>query len=259
MIVFLYGNNSYSRTRKLIEVLSVYRERLGGREPARFDFENGAEAADLSGFLNAPSMFAEKRFAVVENPFESKEKKELKKLLEANIADKDSIIIIVSSEEPPKSFAFLLEKPAVSQAFPEIKKGADLDSFIRKEAASRGFALSPEDIGHLSEAFGGDLWAIATELDRLALMEKKAVTKTAPHDFFKTISAFKFGHDPKQKILALETLLSSRGDDAARIFNTLSFGLSDGQKISRLADYDVAIKSGKLDYEEALLDFALLH
>jgi len=44
-------------------------------------------------------------------------------------------------------------------------------------------------------------------------------------------------------------------DPAAKIFNILA--AQAGEKIPRMADYDIAVKSGKLDYEEVLLDLAI--
>ncbi|OGY60408.1 MAG: hypothetical protein A3B23_01890 [Candidatus Colwellbacteria bacterium RIFCSPLOWO2_01_FULL_48_10] len=257
MIVFLYGKDSYSRTKKFIEVYGIYRERMGNAEAARFDFAGSAETADLESFLANTSIFGDKLFAVIENPFESKEKKELKKILEPHVEDKNSILIIVSDAEAPKSFVFLLEKPKASQGFPAIEKGKDLERFITTEAGKRGMKLTAEDVHHLSQSFGTDLWAIATELDKISLTESKSVERKSVHDYLENMNTLKFDQDHERRLTALETLLSLRGDEPARIFNGLSFGLFDGQKIGRLADYDVAIKSGKLDYEEALVDFSL--
>ena len=61
--------------------------------------------------------------------------------------------------------------------------------------------------------------------------------------------------DLQTKISTLERLLAEKGD-GAKIFNVLAY--QKKEHIVQFADYDVAIKSGKIDYEEALLDFVLL-
>ena len=64
------------------------------------------------------------------------------------------------------------------------------------------------------------------------------------------------GRSPfSQKISSLTWLLET--DEPAKIFNMLSaFAKAPEEKI-KMADYDVAIKSGKLEYEEALLDLVI--
>src|SRR3989338_4610882 len=259
MIVFIYGPNSYLRWRKLREILSVYGEKMSGQSPKEFDFSEGAEKTlteELVSYLRSPSIFAEKKFVLVINPFEEGDKKTLKKAFQEVVGDKSQIVVIVSEEDVPKSFDFLLEKPTVFQSFPEIKKGKELDAFIQKEALTRGVKLNKDDIYHLSEGFGTDLWGIATELDSLELSGGK-IEEFVSHDFFKTLSGLKYSNSQKDKLVALEVLLTSRGDEAAKVFNILSAGLNDPKKLNALADYDLMIKTGKLDYEEALLDFAI--
>lgn len=263
MIIFLSGKNTYSRSKKLREILSVYHEKSGGLEPKEFDFSedlkdtNGKEITkDFISHLNSGNLFGEKKIIVLTNPFDSGDKKELKKVFQDSLEDKNQILIITSAKDAPKSFSFLKEKPVVFQDFPEIKKGKELDNFILKEAKARGLKLTKDNIYHLAENFGVDLWGITTELDKLALSGSE-VMESISHDFFKTLSTIKFSNSVEERLYALEVLLTIRKDDAAKIFNMLSFGLNDEQKLKALADYDKSIKIGKLNYEEALLDFVI--
>ena len=257
MIIFLYGKNTYGRIKKLNEYLSASEKKYGRAPVERFDFALDGAWDAFQVWVSSRSMFDPRKFAILENIFECKEKKVLKPILEANIKDKETVLYIVSDDEPPKTFAFLTSSDTTFHEFPEIKKGAELTNFIRKEAAARELKLGVDDITSLEESFHGDLWGIATELDKLALMNKVETETTETRDYFKLSGVLKYGKDPKQKLVALEIMLSDSKDDPARIFNGLIFGLNDKQKIDQLADYDVAVKSGKLDYEEALVDFAL--
>jgi len=58
-------------------------------------------------------------------------------------------------------------------------------------------------------------------------------------------------------LVALEIILSDRKDDPARVFNSLAYRLGSEGEARLYADYDVAVKSGKLEYEEVLLELAL--
>ena len=268
MIIFLYGPNSYSRHKKMREIIddrAAAKAKLSNMLVDRFDFGNENEYSRFEDFISLRSMFSSKKIGILENVFPAYAKtssgKEVKKKFLDISEDKDTLLIIISDTKPPASFSFLLEKnqdkSLISQNFPDIKKGEELINFIQKEALSRGLNLSEDEIFLMQEIFGSDIWAIATELDKLALMEKRELPRRANADYFKTLNSFKNGKSVRDRILSLETLLSDRGDEPAKIFNMIGFGYSTKELIDKLADYDVIIKSGKLDYEEALLDLAL--
>ena len=62
------------------------------------------------------------------------------------------------------------------------------------------------------------------------------------------------GYDVRVRLTALETLLAMN-DPAAKLFNILASQWKE--KIPQFAKYDLAIKSGKLEYEEALVDLVI--
>jgi hypothetical protein len=62
------------------------------------------------------------------------------------------------------------------------------------------------------------------------------------------------GKEVSGRLRALETLLA-QSDPAAKIFNILASQWKE--KTLQIADYDFAVKSGKLEYEEAVLDLVL--
>ena len=62
------------------------------------------------------------------------------------------------------------------------------------------------------------------------------------------------GYDVRSRLSALETLLAMN-DPAAKLFNILASQWKE--KIPQFAKYDAAIKSGKLEYEEALVDLVI--
>jgi len=255
MISFLYGKNTYSRIARLNEIIAGYTKKDPQILLERLDLAEDGDLDKLANFFSGLSLFNTKKFAVVDNVFETKEKKRLKKILELALDDKETILIITSIEEPLKTFSFLLEKPAVPEYFPEITK-KEANAFIVSEAKRRKLDLDSDSIDNLAQNFGDDLWAIGTELDRLALSRDKEITVEFNEEYFPLLNSLK-SSNLKTRIVALEKLLTARGDEPARIFNGLAYGFGTERIIRKLADYDVAIKSGKLDYEEALLDLVL--
>ena len=99
----------------------------------------------------------------------------------------------------------------------------------------------------------------------MSLINNKKITKkilekyidiSLPIDVFRTLGQITDTHDIGKKLLLLENLFERSGD-SAMIFNFLTtFARSRGEK-KMMADYDVAIKRGKLEYEEVLVDFIL--
>ena len=87
--------------------------------------------------------------------------------------------------------------------------------------------LKPQDLNLLDGQATFNLWGILTQL------RGGMVTK---------------------RLYALEKVFASQ-EPAAKIFNILA--AQAGELTPRFAEYDIEIKSGKLEYEEVLLDLVL--
>jgi hypothetical protein len=61
-------------------------------------------------------------------------------------------------------------------------------------------------------------------------------------------------YDIKNRLYAFETMLAAN-DPPAKIFNILASQWQE--KTPHMAEYDLAVKSGKVDYEEALVDLLI--
>lgn len=256
MIVFLYGPDSYRRLSKEREVIEAYRKKHGSLSSARFNFSEAGDLDKFKEFLANSSMFEPDKLAVVEEPFEAQDA-ELRDTLKPYLDGGGKTTILVSSDDkPPVKLSFLTKKPSHYQEFP-LLEGKGLETFINKEAAARGVKLRTDVLGGLVKAYGGDAWSIVTELDKLALMSKQEIEAKPTLNYYELLNGLKYGRDPRAKVTALELILSDRRDEPRRVFNGLAYRLRDFREATILADYDVAIKSGRLDYEEALLDFAL--
>jgi DNA polymerase III delta subunit len=275
MIIFLYGPDDYRRTQKKKAIIAEFEKKRSGLGIASFDFDEYGEKEGLDafgGFLRNRPIFEAARLAVVENAFEIDAKK-LAAVLAPIISEKGLQVLIVERDKPVKALAFLLEKPVLSQKF-EALVGAELVSFIKEEGKKRGIAFADSAAAFLATVYVGQSWAAVTEIEKLASLKGAPVDASgAEKTGFATITrrdldAFDLEAAPNywallngmksfdihNRMQALETLLGIN-DPPAKIFNILS--AQAGEKIGRMAAYDLAVKSGKLEYEEALVDLAL--
>ncbi|MEK7634628.1 MAG: hypothetical protein AAB396_01960 [Patescibacteria group bacterium] len=273
MIIFLYGPDSYCRRKKLNEILDQYKKKHMALNIGKFDFaENNGddEFLRLQEFSLADSLFESEKLAVIEDIFEWVSKENQKKtaeFLKLNLEDKKTTFIILSNKAPIKTFDFLLKKPSLAQEFENFKDDK-LEFFIKKKSEERGINLEPRAILFLADVFIGDSWGLINELDKFSLLDKKSFSADdlkkiidyykpiSSSDFFIKIKNFSFSRSLAQKLENLEFLLEN--EDPAKIFNFLSsFSSNQPALIKKFADYDVAVKSGKMEYEEILLDLAL--
>ncbi|MEK7520613.1 MAG: hypothetical protein AAB560_00855 [Patescibacteria group bacterium] len=264
MIIFLYGPDAYRRRKKLDEIIAAYRQKHSALARERFDLSAEDDFWKFRDFIASRSLFERTKLAVLSGVFESARAKELRDVLKETATDKETTVLISESGKPPREFAFLLKGQLV-QEFRELEP-AQADFFIEKEAAEKGVALDEGAAKFLREICGGDSWRMANELEKLSLHgaggkagreEIAAVCgeRPAADNFFAFLNSLGNSR-PRAKVPLLESLFS-KGEAAAKIFNVAAVRLPESWR-PKMADYDADVKSGRLDYEEVLLDLALL-
>src|SRR3989344_5592699 len=258
MIIFLYGSDSYRREQKAQELIAAYRAKHSGLQ--QFDLAESDQFLKLKDFSATFSMFEPIKMAFVTNLSEVDKPDELLiPFLRGAIPSKDFVLLISEADTPSAAFDFLLQKPIQSQEFAELE-GQRLKFFIEQETKRRGYTLQ-EDVRRLLEAaYTGDSWGLVTELDKLALMRKPEFETplALSQSYFALLAKLKSSHTSAGgRLAALERIFSDHKEDPARVFNSIAYKANSPEEGELLADYDVAVKSGKLDYEEVLLDLAL--
>lgn len=268
MIYFLYGPDSYRRQEKLAELVLAYRKKYANADILFADLADDADAwRAVADFLNQPSMFVDSKVAVVRESGEAEEKKWIE-ALKAEVKSPKTFVLIADGAAPKRAFQFLLKKPVRSQEFAALQ-GAELAAAIKKEAVRFGIELEPEVLKLLARAAAplkeNALWFAAGELRKLALAApggrvraedlRGELRSDEREEVFVLARAMLSAHSSKERLVALERALAQNAEPAY-LFNSLGFQ-SRGIAVAALAAYDVAVKSGKLEYEEALLDFAL--
>jgi len=277
MIIFLYGPDSFRKREKIKEIVAKYEK--DHQSVGFFDFKiknTDEEFNRLFEFSASHSLFENVKLAIVEDMIENFGKENPKpaiNFLKANLENKELTILISENKAPLKAFDFLLKEPVLFQEFKYLNVN-QLEFFIKKEAEKRGLKLTADAIGFLAENFSEDLWGLVNEIEKLSLFNDKNFNAgrlkeiidcdkpTSSNDFFKKINALSFSRSFEERLVNLEILLGR--DEPAKIFNFLASFLpaqagSSNQPdlIEKFADYDIAIKSGKMDYEEVLLDMVL--
>ncbi len=271
MILFLYGPDSFRKREKIKEIITKYEK--NHQSVGFFDFKIkniDEEFNRLFEFSASHSLFENVKLAVAEDIIENFGKENQKpfiNFLKANLENQELTILISENKAPLKAFDFLLKKPVLFQEFKNLSAN-QLEFFIKKEAEKRGLKLTADAIAFLADNFNEDAWGLINEIEKLSLFNDKNFNgsrlkeiidynkPTSSNDFFKKINALLFSRSFEEKLVNLEILLGR--DEPAKIFNFLaSFSSNPPDLIKKFADYDIAVKSGKMDYEEVLLDIVL--
>jgi DNA polymerase III delta subunit len=273
MLIFLYGPDDYRRVQKKRELIAEFRKKRSNLGLSVFDLATKDWRDSFDEFARSNSLFETARLAILENAFEM-DAKPLAKFLEPFVADKKSpgggiTILLAERDKPVKALAFLLEKPTISQKFENLE-GAELISFIAAEAKKLGMKISTTAAQFLATVYAGNTWALATELAKLSSYKKTggagaastATIERADLDQFDLEVAPNYwmllnglkSYDIRTRLTTLERLLAMN-DPAAKIFNILASQWKE--KMAQMAEFDFAVKSGKLEYEEALVDLTI--
>ena len=272
MIIFLYGPDDYRREQKKKDLIAEFKKKRSDFGMDFFDLDAGAaELERFDGFLRNQPIFEIGKLAVLENAFEMPAEK-LAKLLKPFVNEKGLQILLSEHDKPLKATSFLLEKPVVTQKF-EALTDAEWLAFIKNEAKKTGLTLGASAVQFLGQVYQGNSWGLVTELQKLsalkgaaagaggqagaaAVVEKKdldGMDLEAAPNYWALINGLK-SYDIKNRLYAFEKMLALN-DPPPKIFNILAAQWQE--KIPHMAVYDIAIKSGKLDYEEALTDLLI--
>jgi DNA polymerase III delta subunit len=252
MLIFLHGPDDYRREAKKRELIAEFQRKHSALGLGFFDFSEEGALASFRDFIENQSIFEPVKLGVCREIAEVSDKKfteELKKIS----GDKTTTLLVSDAEKPPKGLKGL------SQEFPRLA-GAAWREFVRKEAANLSVKLAPEAFELLAAAYEGESWRVATELQKLSLLRReirrsdleRLDVELAP-DFWETVRGMK-SPDLGKRFATLEGLFA-RNEPAGKIFNILAYQWQE--KSARFAAYDLAVKSGRCDYDEVLVDLLI--
>lgn len=267
MIIFLYGPDAYRRQEKLKEIVGDYKKKHSSFSIENFDLEEVDGLRRLSDFSRANSLFDAFKFGIVRSgdSLGKAEQKEFAGFLKEQADKKESALVLIFDKKPVKELSFLLKKPVISQEFGDLTTD-QFGLFIQKEAQRLDLKLDASCISLLMQAFQGDSWGLVTELEKLSLLDVKKINAdtVAEHisifsemNLFSALNSIRSSGDIAERLRIFDELLD-RNEDPAMLFNMIAVAPYEGKRWKEMvADYDAAVKSGKMEYEEALLDIAL--
>ncbi len=281
MIIFLHGPDEYRRLQKKKEITAEFRKKHAVVGVDIFDLEKKDEVARFKDFVGSQSLFDTKKMAVLENAFSSEisdaDKKELAAGLK-EVAKSDSTTVLISEKnKTSEDFPFLSRKihPHIksvgvgagvkSQDFSWLT-GPKWETFISEIARENGVVLKHNAVEFLAEVYQNDTWGLATELEKISVLKNpstgsehertiglddlRKLDLEISQDFFELLKNLK-NYALENRLASLEKLFSAN-EPMPKVFNMIAYQIPD--KLPQLAKYDVLVKSGKLDYEEALVD-----
>lgn len=184
MIIFLYGSDTYRSRAKLNELKNKFIKEVNpdGSSLVELSGEK-TDLANLRGAISSPSLFARKRMIIVENIFLNKSKNLLDEALnyfayqdkKDGQTKNENIIIFwddIDEKEKAKNKLFkFLVKQQYAQNFKTFSN-TEASSWIRVEAKKRGVDLKTQAAFKLTSLFGGDLWSLSNELNKLISFKK---------------------------------------------------------------------------------------
>ncbi len=267
MIFCLYGPDSYRKNKKLNEIVGQYKSKHKDIDIKLFDLAGNPEIwGEATDFLRQPSMFVKSKLAIIKNATETERKKWIE-VLKSYSKSKEVFIIISEEKKPKKEFNFLLREPVESQKFEELE-GDELSRFLRQQIKGVSFKLTPGAWRFFVSYLLSDKdrsWRAVSEFQKIALAGfnspveesdlKKIIKWWSSEEMFLTTRKILNSLDVGVRLGYLESLIA-KGEDSSHIFNLLAFQ-ARGKDIEKFSDYDISVKSGGLEYEEALVDFAI--
>ncbi|OHA00642.1 MAG: hypothetical protein A3C12_02010 [Candidatus Sungbacteria bacterium RIFCSPHIGHO2_02_FULL_49_20] len=170
MIYLLYGQDSYRSREKLREIIAEYRKKSEGvLDLHRVDAEDDPDGA-MAALRAAPSLFQQKRLAVIERAGLAGEVlwKKLKPVLKDLADNKNVIAVFWEPNESNKFLKFIEQIGAKSQEFRQMTPAEGkrwLAAFLKTRESSVSSALLDEIVLH----FIGDTWRMTNEAMKAAL------------------------------------------------------------------------------------------
>ncbi len=269
MFIFLYGQDSYRRKEKLRELIAPYSKKYEQADLLTVDFEEDENGwIKARDFLGQPSLFASAKVLIIKeiSAIAEANEREAAKYLKLQIETKDIFVFVLNSKTPKKLFHFLLENSYKKYFFDELKDRM-LEVFIKEEAKKKNLVFESEALEFFAKYISGvpeKSWQVINELEKIKLLVgqkeiaiedvKKIVKFSEQTAVFDLAGKVLRSGALKEKLFFLERLFAKA--DAAYAFNALAYQAWN-KEAEQLADYDVSIKSGGLEYEEALLEFLI--
>lgn len=288
MFLILHGPDAYRRLEKKREIVREFVAKHPMGHVVTVDAEGDSFKAQFSELAGTQSLFDPVMLIDLENAY-ALEKKDITAYLAPHIGSSTIVVLISEDSKPTKDFDAITapkEKAAKKSAATKTKavgkkakepagepkkpivimqefayfEGAQWQAYVKALADKAGVVLTKPALVLLTGIYEKNTWGLVTELQKIASLSKKEIDSIdiegadSPEvpSFFAMIGALKH-QDIKVRLSMLEKLIAL-GDPAAKTFHMLAY---QSGNVMQFAKYDFFVKSGKLEYDEVLLDALL--
>ncbi|MBI2113323.1 MAG: DNA polymerase III subunit delta [Candidatus Wildermuthbacteria bacterium] len=252
MLIFLYGQDTFRSRAKVKELVAQYQKVNTRAHNMRvFDCKE-AKAGQIEAELKSSSLFAEKKFFLLKDPFANQalssffvaEKKRLQKT--------DDVLLFWQQDQFAKSsdlYAFLKKYATCQECAP--LPYASLKRWAQGEFTKRKTAIQSQALELLLQSTGNDLWLLSNEISKLCLYaEGNAVSKadvqalvwgTVQSDIFLTIDAVASAQ--KKQALGLLSKHIAQGEAPVYLLSMIAYQFRTLLEIKDCAERKVSLSS----------------
>jgi DNA polymerase III delta subunit len=265
MLILLSGPDEYRRSTARREIAAEFAKKHPDAVRGRFDFSEDDALSAFERFLGGQSLFASIKLAILEN-VSAETSKRFTEIIRDTASRKDAVLVMGDAKTIPEAIKRIAKKyegkgKEVTALEYDYLEGRAWRNFVQATATKEGALLEDDAVDYFAGRYAKDTWGLVTELRKVSMLSKKTLARkdvesldvAATPDFFGLIGGLK-SQRASDRLTALERVFATNGP-AAKFFNILAYG-GPGYA-ERFARYDVMIKSGVLEHEEALLDSIL--
>jgi DNA polymerase III subunit delta len=258
MLYFIFGEDSYRAKRKLEEMISGYKKvHQSGLNLIYID-AGEKDFKDFHSNLKTNSMFAEKKLIILKSLFDNAKFQEDFMENMKGLEELKDIIVIYEDRAPDQRTKLFkaLQKTAKCQEFSSLEP-AMLKRWVAAEFEKNKVTINPDALDLLASFVGGDLWAMANEINKLSSYRSGStvnrqdvellVKPNTENEIFKTIEAVA-SKDKKYALSLLHKHLED-GDNALYLLSMIAYQFRNLLTIKELQDMQtpygmIAKKSG---------------
>lgn len=255
MLIFLYGPETFLGQRKLKDIKAKFQAKYqSGLNFDIFDFEEKGPGilAELKNFLEAVSMFQEKKLAILKNVFSASvsQKEELTALLrKGRYAQNENVFLVLwGGEEPAKKDVLtelLKDKAVKKEKFAQLK-GVKLKQWLLAEIKTRGGEIEGDALEMLALVVEDDLWRADSEIEKLLAFSPKITQESLAKlvgqklklNIFETVEAVSSGRKNQAWKLVYEHL--NQGGDTHYLLSMIAYQFRNLAVMENLAEKGLA-------------------
>ncbi|MEK7203479.1 MAG: DNA polymerase III subunit delta, partial [Patescibacteria group bacterium] len=200
MIIFLYGQNSYSLIQYVNQLIDRYRKKYPDSfNLHRFDLEED-NPVEIENTIKGTSFFSQVKFIVAKNPFVKDQLLE-KTIKENNIAEEKDMVLLLyqsgSGEELKKKnqkFFEFLKKEGQLKEFKQPTNQA-INKFASNYLAKSKISIPKNILTKLTKETGPDFWRLQNELDKVTYFAKAEGKKSITEENLLKLVNFKLDYN----------------------------------------------------------------